>query len=147
MEKKTLSYILLTLRAMVSEFISEFSHQKQWEEFNEQYKKDHGFYCASNHLSLQSYIGSDLLIDFAYLAQDMEKGEPFVNEYWIRSMGTQSCRSEYDKECARTFRDILGKISVTFDGNEFTEIKWVEDKDCLIKNRFLEKGILYFNAF
>ena len=147
MEKDLLSYTLLTIRAMVSEFISEFSHQKQWEKLNEEYKEKHGFYKGPQSLSLQSYIGSDLLIDFIYLARDVENGEPFTNEYWIRSQGTQCCRDENDKYACRAFKDILGKISVTFNGNVFTDIRWVEDEDCLIKNRFVKENVLYFNAF
>ena len=132
---------------MVSNFLNDFSHQRQWDKVNEEYKKAHGFSKGQESLSLQSYVGSDLLIDFIYLARDVEEGKPFTNEYWIRSMGTQCISDEKDKEANRVFSDILAKISVTYDGSEFTDIHWFEDEDCLIKNKFVEENKLYDYAY
>ena len=143
MEHKGIFYAQMMLRAMINDFLNEFSHQRQWEKINTEYKEAHGISKGSESLSMQSYIGSDLLIDFIYLAQDAEAGEPFINEYWIRSMGTQCCRTESAKEAVRgAFRDILAKISVTLDGKEFTDIHWIEDEECLIKNNFVEEKVL-----
>ena len=67
MEEKGLHYAMKTIRAMVDNFINDFGHQRQWEKLNEEYKESHGFHKGPQSLSLQSYIGSDLLIDFIYL--------------------------------------------------------------------------------
>lgn len=139
--KKGLFYALETIREMVDEFCS--VHYDDWEKINEAYKAEHGFNKGAEHLSIRSYIGSDLLIDFSYLARDVELGGPFTNEYWIRSQGTQCIRNERDREANKLWSDVLAKISVTYDGNEFTDIHWVEDDDCLIKNRFVAKDVLY----
>ena len=92
----TLGETLYTIRGMVDEFIRE--HQIQWDKVREEYKEksrqeylkiypDSSFegHTLGRPLSLQSYIGSDLLIDFAFLALEVEKKEPFIREYWIRS--------------------------------------------------------------
>ena len=133
------------IRAMVNDFIN--THERDWEKANEEYKAQHGFHRGPQSLSLQSYIGSDLLIDFIYLAKDVEEKVPFTNEYWIRSMGTQCIRTEQDKEDNNVFTDVLAKISVTFNGEEFTDIHWVEDEKCLIHNRLLEEGKLFRYAY
>lgn len=139
--KKGLFYALETIREMVNEFCGE--HSYEWDKINEAYKAEHGFNKGAEHLSIRSYIGSDLLIDFSFLARDVELGEPFVNEYWIRSQGTQCIRSQKDREANSLWSDVLAKIRVEYDGNEFTDISWFEDDDCLIKNKFINKGVLY----
>lgn len=138
---KGLYYATKTIRAMVDNFIN--VHEHQWRKINEEYKKEHGFSKGKESLSLQSYIGSDLLIDFIYLAKQVEEGVPFTNEYWIRSMGTQCIRNDKDREDNRVFSDILGKMSVTFDGTEFTDIHWIQDSDCLVNNELLKENKLY----
>ena len=145
----TLGETLHTIRGMVSAFICE--HQIQWDKVREEYKEksrqeylkiypDSSFegHTLGRPLSLQSYIGSDLLIDFTFLALDAEKKEPFVREYWIRSQGTQCIRNESDVEANRNvWSDIVAKILVEFDGKEFTKVAWFQDDDCKLKNRFI----------
>ena len=145
----TLGETLYTIRRMVDEFIRE--HQLKWDRIREEYKEksrqeylkiypDSSFegHTLGRPLSLQSYIGSDLLIDFAFLALDAEKKEPFVREYWIRSQGTQCIKSESDVEANRNvWSDIVAKILVEFDGKEFTKVAWFQDDDCKLKNHFI----------
>lgn len=128
----TLGETLYTIRGMVDEFIRE--HQIKWDRMRDEYKEktrqeylkiypDSSFegHTLGRHLSLQSYIGSDLLIDFASLALKVEKKEPFTHEYWIRSEGTQCIKNESDVEANRgVWSDIVAKILVEFDGKEFT---------------------------
>lgn len=143
----TLGETLITMRNMVDTFVS--MNDLAWEKYREKYKAEHGFEIGRS-LSLQSYIGTDLLIDLAYLAYEVEKGEPFTREYWIRSMGTQCIKDEEDKELVRNaFGDILGKFSLTFDGKLFQDIHWFEDEDCLIENAILHHGDfnLYYKFF
>ena len=146
----TLGETLHTIRGMVSEFINE--HQIKWDKVREEYKEksrqeylkiypDSSFegHTLGRPLSLQSYIGSDLLIDFTFLALDAEKKEPFVREYWIRSQGTQCIKSESDVEANRSvWSDIVAKILVEFDGKEFTRVAWFQDEDCKLKNSFIK---------
>ena len=146
----TLGETLFTIHRMVDEFIRE--HQIQWDKVREEYKEksrqeylkiypDSSFegHTLGRPLSLQSYIGSDLLIDFAFLALDAEKKEPFVREYWIRSQGTQCIKSESDVEANRSvWSDIVAKILVEFDGKEFTRVAWFQDEDCKLKNSFIK---------
>ena len=86
----TLGETLYTIRGMVEEFIRE--HQIQWDKVREEYKEksrqeylkiypDSSFegHTLGRSLSLQSYLGSDLLIDFAYLAFKAEQKEPFIH--------------------------------------------------------------------
>ena len=134
---------------MVDEFILE--HQIQWDKVREEYKEksrqeylkiypDSSFegHTLGRPLSLQSYIGSDLLIDFTFLALDAEKKEPFIREYWIRSQGTQCIKNESDVEANRNvWSDIVAKILVEFDGKEFTKVAWFQDDDCKLKNHFI----------
>ena len=145
----TLGETLYTIRRMVDEFNRE--HQIQWDKIREEYKEksrqeylkiypDSSFegYTLGRPLSLQSYIGSDLLIDFAFLALEVEKKEPFIREYWIRSQGTQCIRNESDVEANRNvWSDIVAKILVEFDGKEFTKVAWFQDDDCKLKNHFI----------
>ena len=123
---------MCTIRDMVSDFCCQ--HSLDWSEVR---KKDEYKYLGTDGLCLQSYIGTDLMIDLIYLVRDVEEG-PFTEEIWIRSMGTVCVRNEKDAETARCWRDIVAKISITYDGKEFTDIHWVEDKDCLVKNKFLK---------
>ena len=145
----TLGETLFTIHRMVDEFIRE--HQIQWDKVREEYKEksrqeylkiypDSSFegHTLGRPLSLQSYIGSDLLIDFTFLALDAEKKEPFVREYWIRSQGTQCIKNESDVEANRNvWSDIVAKILVEFDGKEFTKVAWFQDDDCKLKNHFI----------
>ena len=79
------------------------------------------------------------LIDFAFLALEAEKKEPFVREYWIRSQGTQCIKNESDVEANRNvWSDIVAKILVEFDGKEFTKVAWFQDEDCKLKNSFIK---------
>ena len=146
----TLGETLYTIRRMVDEFNRE--HQLKWDKIREEYKEksrqeylkiypDSSFegHTLGRPLSLQSYIGSDLLIDFAFLALDAEKKEPFVREYWIRSQGTQCIKNESDVEANRNaWSDIVAKILVEFDGKEFTKVAWFQDDDCKLKNSFIK---------
>ena len=146
----TLGETLYTIRRMVDEFIRE--HQLKWDRIREEYKEksrqeylkiypDSSFegHTLGRPLSLQSYIGSDLLIDFAFLALEAEKKEPFIREYWIRSQGTQCIKSESDVEANRNvWSDIVAKILVEFDGKEFTKVAWFQDEDCKLKNSFIK---------
>ena len=146
----TLGETLHTIRRMVDEFIRE--HQIKWDKEREEYKEksrqeylkiypDSSFegFPLGRPLSLQSYIGSDLLIDFTFLALEVEKKEPFIREYWIRSQGTQCIRNEKDvKENRRVWSDIVAKILVEFDGKEFTKVAWFQDEDCKLKNSFIK---------
>ena len=146
----TLGETLYTIRRMVDEFIRE--HQLKWDKIREEYKEksrqeylkiypNSSFegHTLGRPLSLQSYIGSDLLIDFAFLALEAEKKEPFIREYWIRSQGTQCIKSESDVEANRNvWSDIVAKILVEFDGKEFTRVAWFQDEDCKLKNSFIK---------
>ena len=146
----TLGETLYTIRRMVDEFIRE--HQLKWDRIREEYKEksrqeylkiypDSSFegHTLGRPLSLQSYIGSDLLIDFTFLALEAEKKEPFIREYWIRSQGTQCIKSESDVEANRNvWSDIVAKILVEFDGKEFTRVAWFQDEDCKLRNSFIK---------
>ena len=146
----TLGETLYTIRRMVDEFIRE--HQLKWDRIREEYKEksrqeylkiypDSSFegHTLGRPLSLQSYIGSDLLIDFTFLALEAEKKEPFIREYWIRSQGTQCIKNESDVEANRNvWSDIVAKILVEFDGKEFTKVAWFQDEDCKLKNHFIK---------
>ena len=146
----TLGETLYTIRRMVDEFIRE--HQLKWDRIREEYKEksrqenlkicpDSSFegLPLGRPLSLQSYIRSDLLIDFTFLALEAEKKEPFIREYWIRSQGTQCIKSESDVEANRNvWSDIVAKILVEFDGKEFTKVAWFQDEDCKLKNHFIK---------
>lgn len=146
----TLGETLYTIRRMVDEFIRE--HQLKWEKVRGEYKEksrqeylkiypNSSFegHTLGRPLSLQSYIGSDLLIDFTFLALEAEKKEPFIREYWIRSQGTQCIKNESDVEANRNvWSDIVAKILVEFDGKEFTKVAWFQDKDCKLENSFIK---------
>ena len=136
---------------MVYEFINE--HQIAWENYREEKRKqsieEHlKFYPDATNfngimpgrsLSYQSFIGTDLLIDFWYLASKMELSVPFIHEYWIRSNGVQCIKESVDAEYNRkVWNDILGKFVVEFDGEVITRIEWVQDDDCLIKNKLIK---------
>lgn len=140
-----------TIYNMVYEFINE--HQIAWENYREEKRKqsieEHlKFYPDATNfngimpgrsLSYQSFIGTDLLIDFWYLASKMESSVPFIHEYWIRSNGVQCIKESVDAEYNRkVWSDILGKFVVEFDGEVVTRIEWVQDDDCLIKNRLIK---------
>ena len=146
----TLGETLYTIHGMVDEFIRE--HQLKWDRIREEYKEksrqeylkiypNSSFegHTLGRPLSLQSYIGSDLLIDCTFLALEAEKKEPFIREYWIRSQGTQCIKSESDVEANRNvWSDIVAKILVEFDGKEFTKVAWFQDEDCKLKNSFIK---------
>ena len=146
----TLGETLYTIHGMVDEFIRE--HQLKWDRIREEYKEksrqeylkiypNSSFegHTLGRPLSLQSYIGSDLLIDFTFLALEAEKKEPFIREYWIRSQGTQCITNKSDVEANRNvWSDIVAKILVEFDGKEFTKVAWFQDEDCKLKNSFIK---------
>lgn len=136
---------------MVYEFINE--HSIDWDNYREEKRKksieEHlKFYPdATNYkgimpgrdLSFQSFIGTDLLIDFWYLASKMELSVPFIHEYWIRSNGVQCIKNDEDAETNRKiWSDIIGKFIVEFDGKVVKRIEWVQDNDCLIKNKLIK---------
>ena len=63
----------------------------------------------------------------------------FFHEYWIRSQGTQCIKNENDVEVnRRVWKDIVAKILVEFDGEEFTKVAWFQDKDCKLENYFIK---------
>jgi hypothetical protein len=140
-----------TIYNMVYEFINE--HQIAWDNYREEKRKesieehlkiypdatDFKGIMPGRSLSYQSFIGTDLLIDFWYLASKMESSVPFVHEYWIRSNGVQCIKESGDAEHNRkVWSDIIGKFVVEFDGEVVTRIEWVQDDDCLIKNRLIK---------
>lgn len=142
---------LYSIRNMVDAFVRE--HSVEWNKCRDAYQEKSRLeylkmFPESNFsgatlgvpLSMQSYIGSDLLIDFVFLALETEGERPFVREYWLRSQGVQCIKNEEDRENNRkVFKDIVAKFKVEFDGKEFTKIEWFEDEDCQIHNRFLDK--------
>ena len=146
----TLGETFHKIRLMVDEFIRE--HHLEWDRMRDEYKEksrqeylkiypESSFegHTLGRPLSLQSYIGSDLLIDFTFLALEVEKKEPFIREYWIRSQGTQCIKNEKDvKENRRVWSDIVAKILVEFDGKEFTKVAWFQDEDCKLKNSLIK---------
>ena len=69
----------------------------------------------------------------------MELSVPFIHEYWIRSNGLQCIKNNEDAETNRkVYSDIIGKFIVEFDGEVVTRIEWVQDDDCLIKNKLIK---------
>lgn len=148
----TLGETMYTIYEMVDEFIRE--HQVKWERVREEYKEksrqeylkvfpnaSFDGHTLGRSLSLQSYIGSDLLIDFTFLALKVEKKEPFIHEYWIRSQGIQCIKSREDVEVnRRVWSDIVAKIIVEFDGEKFTKVAWFQDEDCKLENYFIRNN-------
>lgn len=148
----TLGETLHKIHGMVDEFIRE--HQVKWDRVREEYRlktKEEWLKVYPNSafdghhlgrsLSLQSHLGSDLLIDFTFLALKVEKKAPFIHEYWIRSQGVQCIKDENDVEVnRRVWKDIVAKILVEFDGEKFTKVAWFQDKDCKIENYFIKNN-------
>ena len=135
---------LITMRNMVDSFVSR--HQNAWDKIREEYFKEHGFHKGV-YLSMQSYLGSDLTIDMAYLAKDIEERESFVNEYWIRSQGMQCIRNDEDRDAnSKVWGDVLGKFRVIKEGDDI-RFEWFEDEQCLIKNTLIRDGKLYDRYF
>ena len=148
----TLGETLHRIHGMVDEFIRE--HQVKWDRVREEYRlktKEEWLKVYPNSafdghhlgrsLSLQSHLGSDLLIDFTFLALKVEKKAPFIHEYWIRSQGVQCIKDENDVEVnRRVWKDIVAKILVEFDGEKFTKVAWFQDKDCKIENYFIKNN-------
>lgn len=146
----TTAETLHKLRNMVDDFIRE--HSYHWDKVREEYrlktkeewlkiypKSEFEGLQLGRSLSLQSHIGSDMLIDFIYLAAAIEKGEMFTYEYWIRSNGTQCIKSVEDVQANRSvWNDVVAKIIVVFDGKEVTMVEWFQDEDCKIKNTFIK---------
>lgn len=146
----TTAETLFKLRNMVDEFIRE--HSYHWDKVREVYRlktkeewlklypnSDFEGHQLGRSLSLQSHIGSDMLIDFVYLAAAIEKGEMFTREYWIRSHGTQCIKSVEDVQANRSvWNDVVAKIIVVFDGKEVTMVEWFQDEDCKVKNTFIK---------
>lgn len=146
-----ISNVQRTIYNMVNEFINE--HQIAWDNYREKKRQEQveehlKFYpddvnykgiAPGRTLSMQSFVSSDLLIDFWYLASKMEARLPFVHEYWIRSNGVQCIKESGDAETNRkVWSDIIGKFVVEFDGEVVTRIEWVQDDDCLIKNKLIK---------
>ena len=130
---------LIFMRKMVDSFVNR--HYEAWDKVREQYRLEHGYFLGES-LSMQSYIGSDLTIDMAYLAKDIEEIESFVNEYWIRSQGIQCIRNESDRKANESvWSDVLGKFKVIKDGDNIV-FKWFEDESCKVKNELLAEGKL-----
>ena len=148
----TLGETMHKIYGMVDEFIRE--HQVKWDRVREEYKEksrqeylkvfpnaSFDGHTLGRSLSLQSHLGSDLLIDFTFLALKVEKKEPFIYEYWIRSQGTQCIKNENDVEVnRRVWSDIVAKILVEFDGEKFTKVAWFQDKDCKLENYFIKNN-------
>ena len=148
----TLGETLHKIHGMVDEFIRE--HQIKWDKVREEYRlktKEEWLKVYPNSafdghhlgrsLSLQSHLGSDLLIDFTFLALKVEKKAPFIHEYWIRSQGVQCIKDENDVEVnRRVWKDIVAKILVEFDGEKFTKVAWFQDEDCKIENYFIKNN-------
>ena len=135
---------LITMRNMVDSFVSR--HYDAWEKVRNDYREKHGYFLGTN-LSMQSYIGSDLTIDMAYLAKDIEERGDFVNEYWIRSQGIQCIRNEKDRNAnTGIWSDILGKFVITKKGDEIT-YEWFQDDDCLVENTLIKDDRLFDRWF
>lgn len=147
----TIGGAMYSIRNMVDAFVRE--HSFEWNKYRDAYQEQSRLehlklWPESTYkgvkigvpLSMQSYIASDLLIDFVFLALEVEGQRPFVREYWLRSQGVQCIKDAEDIENNRkVFSDIVAKIKVEFDGKEFTKIEWFEDEDCKIKNHFIHK--------
>lgn len=141
----TLGDLLVSLRNMVDTFVA--YNGLAWEKYQKQYENEHGF-SIGVPLSLHSFLGSDLLIDFAYLAKEVENHEAFVREIWLRSQGTQCIKSDEDRQnCRRAFGDIVGKIGFEFDGERFYNLRWIDDEDCRIRNILVKEDRLYTQWF
>lgn len=133
---------LYTMRRMVDSFVSR--HQDAWEEFRSSYEKEHK-YGIGVPLSMQSYLGSDLTIDMAFLAKDIEERGDFTNEYWIRSQGMQCIRTESDRVAnGSVWSDVLGKFRVTKKGDNIT-FEWFQDDMCRLDNGLIKDEKLYYN--
>lgn len=133
----TIGDTLYKLYHMVDRFVND--HAWDWEIVRTKHEEEHG-YTIGRTLSLQSHIASDMLIDMSYLAINAEAKEPFTLEYWIRSNGTHCINNkEHSDACRKTFNDIIAKIKIEFDGNEFTNVSWFEDEDCKVKNKHITK--------
>ena len=148
-----ISNLQRTIYNMVYEFINE--HQIAWDNYREEKRKesieehlkfypnatDYKGVMPGRSLSFQSFIGTELLIDFWYLASKMESSVPFVHEYWIRSNGVQCIKESGDAETNRkVWSDILTKLVVEYDGEIITRIEWLQDDDCRIENKFIKKN-------
>lgn len=145
---KNLHIALSTIRNMVKDFIEQ--HDAIWDVVRSADKEKKG-YSPGGSLSMQSYISSDLLLDFMSLASASTYDEPFVREYWIRSMGIQCINSVEDAKLnKKVWNDVVAKFIVVFDGQNFTTIDWFQDEDCRIKNNLiyddsLAKSLSYSN--
>ena len=142
-----------TIYSMVYEFVNE--HQIAWDNYREEKRKEsieahlvfypddvnYKGFAPGRALSMQSFISFDLLIDFAYLAEEMESGQPFRNEYWIRSNGVQCVRNDVEADAnSRVWSDILTKLVVEYDGEVITRIEWLQDDDCRIENKLIKQN-------
>lgn len=137
---KGIGNALIMMRSMVDSFVC--YNDLAWDKYRDKYKEEHG-YEIGRTLSMQSFLGSDLTIDLAYLARDIEELPSFTNEYWIRSQGMQCIRNEYDRQCnGKVWGDVLGKFKVVKTEDGEINFEWFEDESCLVHNVLIDKGIL-----
>lgn len=125
---------------LVSETISNL--QFKWERYNE-YQKSQKPYHTWRNLSMQSHIGSDLLIDFCSFAAIADKGDTFKGELWVRDNGTHFIRTEED---AQNVLDVFGKpifkVNVEWDTKQGFKEPEVVTEGCLDLNLTEEQRIL-----
>jgi hypothetical protein len=86
----------------------------------------------------RTYIINDLFVDIAYLIDRIGENTTMKEELWIRTMGTFSVLSTHDVTIGRDCwgERILGKILIECNGSDI-ELHWVQDDDCLIKNKLV----------
>lgn len=139
---KEIGKALITMRDMVDSFVT--THDLQWDKVRKAYREEHGFDLGRS-LSLQSYLGSDLTIDMAYLAKDIEERETFTNEYWIRSQGMQCIRTDDDRDAnSKVWSDVLAKFRVTKHEDGDITFEWFEDEKCRVPNKLIQDNKLYY---
>lgn len=139
---KEIGLALITMRKMVDSFV--VTHDLKWEKVRMAYREEHGF-DLGRPLSLQSFLGSDLTIDMAYLANDIETRDEFTNEYWIRSQGMQCIRTDEDREAnMKCWSDVLAKFRVTKDKDGEISFEWFEDEKCRVHNKLIDENKLYY---
>lgn len=125
---------------LVSEKISEL--QFKWERYN-QYQKSQKAYHTWRYLSLQSHIGSDLLIDFCTIAEIADKREYCKGELWVRDNGTHFIRTEEDaQDVLDAFGKPIFKVNVEWDSIYGFKEPEVITEGCIDLNLTEEQKIL-----